>query len=95
MSEGDSLDSLLPVESNTKGSAHSAMNARGLFYVIIVTLIVFFFALAATSSKDTQSRDANGKKRRPSVDKTNYIGILVFSIIIAILIVCLISYWRK
>ena len=75
--------------------ASGIVNAWSLFYVIIITLIVFFVSVAATSATANQSRDANGKKRRPSVDKTNYIGILLFSIIVAILIVCLVSYWRK
>lgn len=103
--EGHPLEVLRPVHDGHKGkdchddkcqgTQKGGYGAYGIFYVIILTLIFFFVGVAVVSSTTTYQRDANGKKRKPSVDKTNYLGILIFSILLAIIVVWLVSYWRK
>lgn len=100
----DKLSSLAPEgdASTYQGSNPGETGyAYAVFYVIILTLVIFFIMVMLVPSWKAHGGDtAHGKpgdkkNKRPKVNKTAYGWYLGFSLIIAIIVVAIAAYFRK
>ena len=110
----DKLSSLAPegdVATSYQGSNPGENGyAWAVFYVIILTLVIFFIMIYLVPSwkgyggnqghngnhnHGKPGDDEKKKNKRPKVDQTAYGWYLGISLVIAIVIVCIVAHFRK
>ena len=67
--------------------------AWAVFYIIILTLVIFFILYAFNSPGDGHSQKKGGK--RSKLDKTAYGWNLLIAFVAAIIVVGAVSYYRR
>lgn len=96
------LDALMPSGAKTVHET-SYWSSWGVFWVVILTVVIFFIAVQCWSWRCTNVDDCKDKdnckikkNKKPCVDKTPYAVIAIVALLLAILIVWAASYlWAR